>query len=37
MTISFLDAEVKYTPYDEDGNALAPIAVAFDTATNTKR
>ncbi len=37
LTISFIDAEVKYTPYDEDGNALAAIAVGFDTATNTKR
>lgn len=37
ITISFVDLEVKYTPYDEDGNALAAIAVGFDTATNTKR
>lgn len=37
LTISFVDLEVKYTPYDEDGNALAAIAVGFDTATNTKR
>jgi len=37
ITISFIDVEVKYTPYDEDGNALAAIAVGFDTATNTKR
>lgn len=37
LTISFIDVEVKYTPYDEDGNALAAIAVGFDTATNTKR
>ena len=37
LTISFVDVEVKYTPYDEDGNALAAIAVGFDTATNTKR
>jgi len=37
LTISFVDAEVKYTPYDEDGNAEAAIAVGFDTATNTKR
>jgi len=37
LTISFVDVEVKYTPYDEDGNAMAAIAVGFDTATNTKR
>lgn len=37
ITISFVDLEVKYTPYDDDGNALAAIAVGFDTATNTKR
>lgn len=37
LTLSFVDLEVKYTPFDEDGNALAAIAVGFDTATNTKR
>jgi type VI secretion system secreted protein Hcp len=37
ITISFIDVEVKYTPYDEDGNAEAAIAVGFDTATNVKR
>ncbi|SRR5690554_5790409 len=37
LTISFVDLEVKYTPYDEDGKAEAAIAVGFDTATNTKR
>jgi type VI secretion system secreted protein Hcp len=37
ITISFVDVEVKYTPYDEDGNAEAAIAVGFDTATNVKR
>lgn len=37
ITISFVDIEVKYTPYDEDGNAEAPIAVGFNTATNTKK
>ena len=36
ITISFVDIEVKYTPYDEDGNATAPVAVGFNTATNTK-
>ena len=37
ITISFVDVEVKYTPYDEDGNAEAAIAVGFDTAANVKR
>lgn len=37
LTVSFVDIEVKYTPHDEDGNALAAVAVGFDTATNTKR
>jgi len=37
ITISFVDVEVKYTPYDEDGNASAAVAVGFDTASNTKR
>lgn len=37
ISISFVEMNVKYTPYDEDGNAMAPIAVGFDTATNTKK
>jgi len=37
MTISFVDIEVKYTPYDEDGNAGASTAVGFDTSSNEKR
>lgn len=37
LTISFVDVEVKYTPYDENGNAEAAIAVGYDTATNKKR
>jgi type VI secretion system secreted protein Hcp len=37
LTISFVDIEVKYTPYDENGDPQAAIAVGFDTATNTKR
>ncbi|VAW45399.1 Putative cytoplasmic protein USSDB7A [hydrothermal vent metagenome] len=37
ILISFVDVEVKYTPYDEDGNASASMAVGFDTATNVKR
>jgi len=37
VEISFTGLEVKYTPYDEDGCQMPPEAVAFDTATNTKR
>ncbi len=37
ITISFVDIEVKYTPYDEDGHAQAPIALGFNTASNTKK
>lgn len=35
--ISFVDLELKYTAFDEDGNALAPQAVGFDTSTNMKK
>ncbi len=35
LTISFIGVEAKYTQYDNDGIAQAPIAVGFDTATNT--
>lgn len=35
--ISFVDIEIKYTQYDEDGNAMSPVAVGFDTASNIKR
>ena len=34
--ISFTKLTTKYTPYDEDGKAVAPHVVGFDTATNTK-
>lgn len=37
ITISFVDLEVKYTPYDENGTSMSPMAVGFDTATNTRR
>jgi len=37
ISVSFVEMEVKYTPYDEDGNQIAAIAVGFDTATNTKK
>ncbi len=36
IKISFSALEVKYIQYDEDNNAMAPIAVGFDTTTNTK-
>ncbi|MBI3898852.1 MAG: type VI secretion system tube protein Hcp [Gammaproteobacteria bacterium] len=34
--VSFTAIEMRYTPYDEDGKILSPIAVGFNTATNTK-
>ena len=37
LTLSFVDIEIKYTQYDEDGIATAPVAVGFNTATNTKK
>lgn len=37
ITISFVEIEARYTPYDDDGNAIAASAVGFDTATNTKK
>lgn len=37
LRVSFVDVEVKYTPYDEGGNAEAPISVGFNTATNTRK
>ncbi|MBI3898983.1 MAG: type VI secretion system tube protein Hcp [Gammaproteobacteria bacterium] len=37
ITISFVELESKYTPYDEDGKATSPIAVGFDTAKNVKK
>lgn len=36
LVISFQAIEAKYTPYDDDGTAEAPIAVGFDTTTNEK-
>ena len=36
VRISFTAIEVRYTPYDQDGNAMAPVAVSFDTSTNEK-
>lgn len=37
LDISFVELEAKYTTYDENGNAISPDAVGFDTATNTKK
>lgn len=37
ITISFVEMEAKYIRYDEDGNAISPDIVGFDTATNTKK
>ena len=36
VTISFQKVELKYTPYDDNGQAEASIAVGFDTTTNEK-
>lgn len=37
FTLSFVDMDIKYTPYDEDGASQSPIAVGFNTATNMKK
>lgn len=37
LTISFQEIEVRYTPYDDNGEALPSIGVGFDTTTNQKR
>ena len=37
LTISFVDIEMKYTPYDENGSPMAPSVVGFDTSTNERR
>jgi type VI secretion system secreted protein Hcp len=36
LIVSFVGLELAYTPYDQNGKALAQIATGFDTATNTK-
>lgn len=36
ITVSFVGIETRYTPYDDSGKPTAPIAVGFDTSTNTK-
>ena len=36
IRISFTTIETRYTTYDEDGIAEAPIAMGFDTKTNMK-
>ena len=35
--ISFVDLEMKYIAFDEDGNAMAPEAVGFNTSNNMKK
>ncbi|PCH60066.1 MAG: hypothetical protein COC05_05370 [Gammaproteobacteria bacterium] len=37
ITISFVELEAKYIPYDDDGNPTSPDVVGFDTATNTRK
>lgn len=36
LRISFTTLELRYTPFDQDGRALAPISTGFDTTTNQK-
>lgn len=36
IQISFTRMTLKYTSYDNDGNALAPLAAGFDYSTNLK-
>lgn len=36
IVISFVNPEVRYTPYDEDGHPLPPISVGFSTEENIK-
>lgn len=35
LRVSFIALEMRYVPYDDDGNMLAPIAVGYSKATNT--
>ena len=35
ISISFVKVEVRYTPYDDQGNPMSPMSISFDTATNT--
>lgn len=37
LTLSFIDMEMSYTPYDDAGKQMSSETVGFDTATNTKR
>ncbi len=37
IAISFVDIEIKYIEHDNDNNAVQPVAVGFNTATNTKK
>lgn len=36
ICISATSAQLRYTPYDDDGRALAPISVGFDFSQNIK-
>ena len=37
ITLSFVEVDTRYTPYDNNGLPQAPIAVGFNTATNIKK
>ncbi|MBI3899441.1 MAG: type VI secretion system tube protein Hcp [Gammaproteobacteria bacterium] len=37
ITISFVELDLRYTPYNDNNQATSPIAVGFNTATNTKK
>lgn len=37
IVISFVGLDVRYTPYDQDGKAMAPVSVGYDIATNVRR
>ncbi|MCH8504347.1 MAG: type VI secretion system tube protein Hcp [Ectothiorhodospiraceae bacterium] len=34
LTVSFTCMELRYTPYDDEGKALAPVAVGYDPTTH---
>ena len=37
ITISFTGLDLKYTPYDDDNDPMASVAVGFDTTRNIKK
>lgn len=37
LRVSFIEIDIRYTAYDENGIALAPQAVGFNTSTNIKK